>query len=191
MQQQQTNQQVKPQFTFEGGHLVMFHQENTGLPMTVDSNVNDRDRMFDLLATEKYLTQEYNISMQEASHDEFFQVLKQNHQACIQAQRQLFATAFKKGWYRLPVADAQSVVAAVNHFQKCAGEFPPSKGGNQTQSSSTKHTSTTQTSTTHTSTASKGSSDQLNRVVDQAIQQAKHGQVPPGVGTPVGGRISH
>ncbi len=185
MQQQNTgSQQVQPQFTFEGGHLVMFHQEATGLPSTVDSNVNDRDRLIDLLATEKYMTHGYNVSMQEASHDQFFQVLKKNHDACIQVQRQLFNTAFKKGWYRLPVADAQSIATALTQFQKRQGEFPPGQGQQaQTQQSSMAmggSTSTTQ---------------QLNQAVDQAIRQAQMGQVPSGVtnkvGAPVGGRVSH
>lgn len=117
-------QQVTPQFTFEGGHLVMFHQEETGLPQVKDSNVNDRDRMQDLLSSEKYMTAGYTIGMNEASHDALFQVLKQNHDKCQQNQRQLFDTMFKKGWYKLPVADAQSVTHAYNQFKQYQGQFP-------------------------------------------------------------------
>lgn len=170
MQQQQTSQQVQPQFTFEGGHLVMYHQEPTGLPQTRDATVNDRDRLIDLLSTEKYLTHGYNVSMQEASHDQLFQLLKQNHDACIQLQRQFFNTAFKKGWYRLPVADAQSVATALTQAQQKSSEFPVQQGG----------------------TAGTTPTDaQLNRQVDAAIRQAEQGKVPAGVGAPVGGRISH
>ncbi len=116
--------QPQPQFTFEGGHLVMFHQENTGLPTIPDANVNDRDRMFDLLAAQKYLTNEYNIAMLEASSDRLFEVQKRDHEGSHQSQRQLFDTAFKKGWYRLPVADAQTVVSAFDHMQQAKAEWP-------------------------------------------------------------------
>lgn len=126
MHQQQ--QQVQPQFTFEGGHLVMFHQQATGLPSVVDANVNDRDRVMDLLISEKHLSNEYNIAMAEASHDQLFQIFKKNHETVHQIQRQIWNTAFKKGWYRLPVADAQSVVTAFNKMQQRRGEFPTSAG---------------------------------------------------------------
>lgn len=121
---QQSSQQPQPQFTFESGHVVMFHQESTGLPTVRDANVNDRDRMFDLLAEQKYLTNEYNIAMLEASSDRLFQMHKRNHEGCHQSQRQLFNTAFKKGWYRLPVADAQMFVSAFEHMQQATAEWP-------------------------------------------------------------------
>ena len=41
---------VQPQFSMQGGHLIMAHQEQTGLPKVKDASMNDRDRMQDLLA---------------------------------------------------------------------------------------------------------------------------------------------
>jgi spore coat protein CotF len=117
-------QQPKPEFTIEGGHVVMFHREPTGLPKVKDSNVNDRDRMQDLLAQEKYMATGYNNGMIEASHDGLFQVLKQNQENCHKLQRQLFDTMFKKGWYKLPVADAQSVAYSYNQFEQYQTQFP-------------------------------------------------------------------
>lgn len=159
--------QVQPQFTFEGGHLVMFHQESTGLPETRDSNVNDRDRVIDLLAQEKYLSSGYNVSLWEASHDELHQVLKQNHETCVQMQRQLFNVAFKKGWYRLPVADAQSLFTAYNDLQQKKAEFPfPSDQIGQTAQ------------TAVTGQAATQADAQLQRRVDEAMREAAKGKVP-------------
>jgi hypothetical protein len=129
MQQQQM---PTPQFKFEGGHLVMYHQASTGLPQTRDSNVNDRDRMQDLLSTEKYLTNSYDTFMNEASHDALFQVIKQNHSKCQDLQRQIYTTMFAKGWYKLAVADAQSVADAYNKAVQSKSQFPfPSNLGQQ------------------------------------------------------------
>lgn len=165
---QHTNtQQVQPQFTFEGGHLVMFHQESTGLAETRDSNVNDRDRVIDLLAQEKYISSGYNVSLWEASHDELLQVLKQNHDTSIQMQRQLFNVAFKKGWYRLPVADAQSLFTAYNDLQQKRSEFPfPS---NQTGPA---------TQGTVAGQPANQADAQLQRRVDEAMREAAKGRVP-------------
>lgn len=215
MQQQQMPQ---PQFTFEGGHLVMFHQEVTGLSMK-DPNVNDKDRMQDLLAQTKYLSNNYDIAMNEASHDALFQVYKQNHSNIKDLERQLFTAMFKKGWYRLPVADAQSVADAFQKAQKLQSQLPfptqmqsatgtraPSMTMTQAMQQAKTQGQTANTTTNHmpTQTGSQmgagstmgagsqatgggtqttqqaGSSQQLNQVVDKAIQQAQHGQVPAG-----------
>lgn len=118
-------QMPTPQFKFAGGHLVMYHDEHTGLTKSAkDANVNDRDRMQDLLATEKYLTNSYDTFLNEASHDALFQVVKQNHSKCQDLQRQVYNTMFKKGWYKLAVADAQSVSDAFNNAVKGKNQLP-------------------------------------------------------------------
>ena len=78
--------------------------------------MNDRDRLQDLLAQEKYLTSGYNMALIEASHDALFDVIKQNCDASYQMQRQIFNLMFKKGWYKLPRgrrADGAAHVPAV------------------------------------------------------------------------------
>jgi spore coat protein CotF len=134
-QQQGQQQQVQPQFTIQGGHVVMYHQDQSGSNLVKDSNVNDRDRLVDVLTTEKYLTEFYTHAMHEAGTDQLFQLFQQNFNSCMQLQRQHFNAAFKKGWYRLPVADAQTVVAAHEQFKQLQSEFPfPSQiSGQQNQ----------------------------------------------------------
>ncbi|MBP2019191.1 spore coat protein CotF [Symbiobacterium terraclitae] len=122
--QQQQQQGVQPQFTMQGGHVVMQHKEQTGLPTVKDASVNDRDRMQDLLAQEKYLTTGYNTAMIEASHDALWDVIKQNSDACHQMQRQIYNIMFKKGWYKLPVANAQAVTHTLQQFVQYKTQFP-------------------------------------------------------------------
>lgn len=117
-------QQTQPQFAVEGGHLVMSHHESTGLPQVKDATVNDRDRMQDLLAQEKYMTSGYDTSRNEASHHELYMVLAENHHACHRAQRDIYDMMFKKGWYKVPVADAPAVTHAYDQFQQYLGQFP-------------------------------------------------------------------
>jgi len=86
--------------------------------------MNDRDRMQDLLAQEKYVTSGYHTALIEASHEALFNVIKQNCDASYQLQRQIFNLMFKKGWYKLPVASAQSVQHAFQQFAQYQTQFP-------------------------------------------------------------------
>ena len=120
----QQSQMPQPQFTFEGGHVIMFHHEAEGLPNQADPNVNDRDRMQDLLSQAKHLSNGYDTAMNEASHDALFQVWKQNHSKVKDLERQIYTTMFKKGWYRLPLADAQAVADAFANTRKLQSQLP-------------------------------------------------------------------
>lgn len=173
---QQQQQMAEPQFSVEGGHLVMFHKEATGLPQVKDANVNDRDRMNDLLAQEKYLTAAYNVAMYEASHDALHQMIRQNFDTCQQLQRQLFNTMFKKGWYKLPVADADSVAMTYNQWQKYQTQFP-FPPGKQQQANQTQNQA--QGQTVNANPADR----KLEQAVAQAMQQASKGQMPTVMGT--------
>ncbi|MFZ5816078.1 MAG: spore coat protein [Bacillota bacterium] len=127
------NQMAQPQFNLEGGRLVMFHQDHTGLPQTKDPTVNDRDRMQDLLSQEKYLTDAYNVAMFEAGHDELSETIKENFDQCHRIQREIYSTMFQKGWYKLPVADAESVMHTFNQFQQYQVQLPFPSGRQQGQ----------------------------------------------------------
>ncbi|MEW8978634.1 MAG: spore coat protein [Symbiobacterium sp.] len=120
----QQEQGVQPQFTMQGGHLTMEHKEQTNLPRVKDPSMNDRDRMQDLLAQEKYVSSGYDMAMIEASHDALFNVFKQNFDSCMQMQRQVYHLMFKKGWYKLPVAEAQSVAHTFQQFLQYKTQFP-------------------------------------------------------------------
>lgn len=115
---------MKPQITMEGGHFIMSHPQNSGLPKVKDGNVNDRDRTQDLLAQEKYLTASYNTALHEMGHDELAQVVKQNFDDCHKMQRKLFNLMFQKGWYKLPVAAEESVTHTLSQFRQYQSQLP-------------------------------------------------------------------
>jgi len=168
--QNQRQQQMQPEFTIQGGHVVMYHNDPSGASLVKDSNVNDRDRLVDLLSTEKYLSSFYTHAMQEAGTEQLFQLFQQNHDSCMQLQRQDFNTAFKKGWYRLPVADAQTVVAAHEELKKLQSEFPfPSQMSSQNNQGTQQQGAQVQ----------GGSTDQrLTQQVEAAMRQVQQGRVP-------------
>lgn len=170
--QQQTFQQPQPQFSLEGGRLVMFHKEPTGLPQVKDANVNDRDRMQDLLAQEKYLTASYNTAMYEAGHDELYQTIKQNFDQCHQIQRKIFNLMFQKGWYKLPVADADSVAHTYNQFKQYQAQLPFPPGQQRT-------TVSPRTQSANANVTERNLQAAVERALHDAVEGNLHGLTVP------------
>ncbi len=79
---------------------------------------NDRDRLNDMLATEKWLTDGFNVFVREASHqdlyDDILHILNETHYAA----RDIFNLMFEKGWYSLH-PEQQSHIS--EHHQKFSG----------------------------------------------------------------------
>jgi hypothetical protein len=85
---------------------------------------NDRDRLNDMLATEKWLTDGFNVFVRETSHQELYNdvlhVLTETHHAC----RDVFNLMFEKGWYSLHPEQPSHIA---DHYQKFSGyesQFP-------------------------------------------------------------------
>ena len=78
--------------------------------------MNDRDRLNDVLATSKYLTDSFNVAVREASHQSLHQdmitILNETHQGT----RQAFDLMFQKGWYKLEAEDQQKLDQAYQQF---------------------------------------------------------------------------
>ncbi|SFV01777.1 spore coat protein [Alicyclobacillus macrosporangiidus] len=95
-----------------------------GEPQVKGPEMNDRDRLQDLLATEKYLTDSFNVAAREASHDALFRdvltVLTETHRAC----RDVFNLMFQKGWYKLEAEQQQKVDQAYQQFSGYSSQFP-------------------------------------------------------------------
>lgn len=111
----------------------MNNQQNTniiknpkppGEPQVKGPEMNDRDRLNDILATEKYLTDSYNISIREASHNELYQDWMQIYTETQQACRDAFNLMFQKGWYKLEAEDQQKLDQAYQQFSGYATQFP-------------------------------------------------------------------
>ncbi|MCL6626643.1 spore coat protein [Alicyclobacillus shizuokensis] len=86
--------------------------------------MNDRDRLNDILATEKYLTDGLNSAVREASHDALFQdlmgILNETHQMA----RDIYNTMFQQGWYTLEAEQPQKLQQTFQQFQGYSTQFP-------------------------------------------------------------------
>lgn len=93
-------------------------------PQVKGPQMNDRDYLNDILATEKYLTDSFNTAVREASHDALYQdmmtILNESHQA----QRQAFNLMFQKGWYKLEAEQQQKLDQAYQQFSNYSTQFP-------------------------------------------------------------------
>ncbi|WCK53966.1 spore coat protein [Aneurinibacillus sp. Ricciae_BoGa-3] len=96
----------------------------TNEPKVKGPQMNDRDRMNDILATEKYLTDGFNIAAREASHAQLHRdimtILNETHQCT----RDAFEMMFQKGWYKIEAEDQSKLTQTFNQFSNYSSQFP-------------------------------------------------------------------
>lgn len=93
-------------------------------PKTKGPELNDRDRVNDILAMEKYLTDSFNISAREASHpnlhEDILTVLNETHQC----QYAMYELMFQKGHYKLEAEEQTKLDQAYKQFDNYSTQFP-------------------------------------------------------------------
>jgi spore coat protein CotF len=93
-------------------------------PQVKGPELNDRDRLNDIMAMEKYLTDSFNVSAREASHSYLHQdimtILNETHQC----QRELFELMFRKGHYKLEAEQQQKLDQTYQQFNNYSTQFP-------------------------------------------------------------------
>jgi spore coat protein CotF len=101
-------------------------QPKPGEPQVKGPEMNDRDRVNDILSSVKAMTQGYNTGLNEmqnpALHKTVSGILNDLHET----QFSLFNTMFDNGWYKLPVADQQEIQKAHQQFSGYHSQFPHS-----------------------------------------------------------------
>jgi spore coat protein CotF len=100
----------------------------TQVPKT--PQMNDRDFINDVLATEKYMTSSYSIALNEASHDQLYQDLATISNETQQCQRDLYNMMFKKGWYGLEAEQTQKLQQTQQQFSGYSSQFPYNNNSN-------------------------------------------------------------
>ncbi|WP_050616300.1 spore coat protein [Bacillus testis] len=90
--------------------------------------MNDRDYLNDMLATEKYITNSYSTAMHEASHKGLYEDIFTSFTESSHAQRNVYDLMFKKGWYGLEKAEAQSLAQSHQQFTGYKNQFPFGNG---------------------------------------------------------------
>lgn len=105
-------------------NLGIVKNPSTGVPKVKGPEMNTRDMLNDVLTTEKYITDNFNLFTREASHEHLHQVtmgiLNESHQAA----RDVYNLMFKKGWYTLNSAQGQTVQQIQQQFSSYATQFP-------------------------------------------------------------------
>lgn len=117
-EQQQNYQQQQAQ------QSMQIKNPQTGqLPRVKDTEMNDRDRLNDMLATEKYLTDGYNVFARETSytalHQDVLRILSETHQET----RNLFSFMFNQGWYSLQAESTQQIAQVQQQFNNYQTQF--------------------------------------------------------------------
>ncbi|HHW72551.1 MAG TPA: spore coat protein [Firmicutes bacterium] len=98
--------------------------KNPSTQVSQDAQFNDRDCLNDMLATEKWLTDGFNVMAREASHqslhNDIMNILNETHQAT----RDLFNLMFEKGWYTIQPEQPTQVAKEYQKFQGYESQFP-------------------------------------------------------------------
>lgn len=98
--------------------------QSVGVPTVKGPGINDRDILNDILSTQKYLTDNYNIFVREASHEKLHQTVMGVFQETHQMAREAYNLMFKKGWYTLTSAARQNVEQTHQQFTNYQTQFP-------------------------------------------------------------------
>ncbi len=84
----------------------IFNEEKTILE---NSNLNEKDYITLMLDIEKKMAKGFVVAMEEASNKELFNDYYDMFDAIINSQRELYEVMFRKGWYKLEVAEEQKI----------------------------------------------------------------------------------
>ena len=94
----------------------------TQVPKT--PQMNERDFLNDMLATEKYMTDSYCTALNEASHQMLYKDLQMIFNETQDCQRDFYNLMFKKGWYKIEAAEQQKLQQSYQQYQGYSNQFP-------------------------------------------------------------------
>lgn len=80
--------------------------------------MNDRDLLDDILASEKAITTNTSIALIEASNDKLEQEIYEFFETVLQLQREAFELAWNNGWYTLEEVQKSKIGEKAKSLQK-------------------------------------------------------------------------
>lgn len=92
--------------------------ENPQTEVPKTEQMNDRDYMNDILETEKNMSVNMTIALNEASNEKLYNELFDIFKEIKQSQRTLYECMFKKGWYSLEKAEEQKITQTYNKLEQ-------------------------------------------------------------------------
>lgn len=87
------------------------------------NEMNDRDLLNDILASEKAITTNTTIALIEASNNKLEQEIYDFFEAVLQLQREAYEIAWNNGWYTLEEAQKSKIAEKAKSLQKKYDEF--------------------------------------------------------------------
>lgn len=98
--------------------------QNPESPIEKTPEMNDRDFVNDMLATEKYISNSFSVALHEMSNqvlfEDIFSISKENQEM----QRELYNLMFEKGWYSLEKAQPDSLSQSYQQFSGYKSQLP-------------------------------------------------------------------
>jgi len=85
--------------------------------------MNDRDRLNDILATEKHLTEGFNTAALESSHEQLYRTMMTILNETHQGARDVYNVMFRLGEYALEAAQQQKLDETKQQFQGYGDQF--------------------------------------------------------------------
>lgn len=125
--------QYQPQFTepqfaqnIQGMPAMQQQIKNpsASLGQSKGPQINDRDNLNLALAQEKYLTDNFNLFVREASHRQLHTDVMRIFIETHAITRELFNLMFRKGWYTLECEQKQKLAQSYQKFQGYSSQFP-------------------------------------------------------------------
>lgn len=103
----------------------MIKNPKTNIAQDKNQQMNDRDYLNDILATEKYLSDGYNTFLLESSHTELHTDVKQILNETHDCAREVFNLMFENGFYSFQAASPQEIQKAQTTYSKYLNQQSP------------------------------------------------------------------
>lgn len=95
-----------------------------GEPQVKGPQMNDRDRLNDILTLEKSLTTSYNTALNELQNPNLHQTAQTILNDVHAQQLQVFNQMWEKGWYKIKAANQQEISQTHQQFSGYRTQFP-------------------------------------------------------------------
>lgn len=99
-------------------------QRSPVLPKEKDIGVNLRDRLNDVLLSEKHIIDGYQIGMNEVIDEQLYNIVMQNLDRNRQLQRKMFEQLFDLGEYQADTATPPQISDALDMFTNYKTQLP-------------------------------------------------------------------
>lgn len=96
---------------------------NPEIQVPKTDEMNDCDYLNDILTTEKNMSNNYSVVVNEASNRELYLILMQFLSESKDICRDLFDLLFKNGWYKLEKAEQQKINTVIQEYNQKLDEL--------------------------------------------------------------------